>query len=117
VHASGGLAGRGEGTWNPVAASWMYRVAVEGLLGLRIEQGRLLRVAPCIPDEWPGLRVRYRLPDAKTILDIEIDNSAGCASRVVSATVDNHAVSVDRAGARIVLRRDGKLHRVKVTLG
>ena len=95
----------------------MYRTGIESLLGLTIEDGRLLRVKPCIPDSWPGFRLKYRLPDRKTVYDIEVENPTGSAASVVSATMGALTVPVDRAGARIVLRRDGKLHKVKVVLG
>ena len=109
--------GRGGWTWYTGSAAWMYRTAVESLLGLTIEQGRLLRVRPQIPDSWPGFRLKYRLPDHKTVYDIEVENPSGRAASVVSAMLGNQALPVDRLGARIVLRRDGKLHKVKVTLG
>ncbi len=109
--------GRGGWTWYTGSAAWMYRTGVESLLGLSIEEGRLLRVKPCIPDSWPGFRLKYRLPDRRTTYDIEVVNPDGRAGRVVSATIGAVDVPVDRAGARIVLRRDGKLHKVKVVLG
>jgi cyclic beta-1,2-glucan synthetase len=109
--------GRGGWTWYTGSASWMYRTGVESLLGLTIEDGRLLRVKPCIPDSWPGFRIKYRLPDRKTVYDIEVENPSGRADNVVSATIGAVAVPVDKLGARIVLRRDNKLHKVKVVLG
>jgi cellobiose phosphorylase len=109
--------GRGGWTWYTGSASWMYRTAIESLLGLAIEEGRLLRVKPCIPDSWPGFRLKYRLPDRRTVYDIEVENPSGRAASVVSATVGAVAAAVDKGGARIVLRRDGKLHKVKVVLG
>src|SRR5690606_30854786 len=104
-------------TWYTGSAAWMYRTGVESLLGLTIESGRLLRIKPCIPDSWPGFRLKYRLPDRRTTYDIEVVNPSGSAANVVSATIGAVDVPVDRAGARIVLRRDGKLHKVKVVLG
>ncbi|MFN2378468.1 MAG: GH36-type glycosyl hydrolase domain-containing protein [Candidatus Binatia bacterium] len=109
--------GRGGWTWYTGSASWMYRTALESLLGLTIEDGRLLRVKPCIPDGWKGFRLKYRLPDRRTVYDIEVDNPSGRAGAVVSAMVGAVAAAVDKSGARIVLRRDGKLHKVKVVLG
>jgi cyclic beta-1,2-glucan synthetase len=111
------LSGRGGWTWYTGSASWMYRTGIESLLGLTIEEGRLLRVKPCIPDSWPGFRMRYKLPDRKTVYDIEVENPSGRAASVVSATMGSQEIPVDKAGARIVLRRDGKLHKIKVVLG
>ncbi|MFN2426077.1 MAG: GH36-type glycosyl hydrolase domain-containing protein [Candidatus Binatia bacterium] len=109
--------GRGGWTWYTGSAGWMYRTGIESLLGLTIEDGRLLRVKPCIPDSWPGFRIKYRLPDRRTVYDIEVENPSGRAAAVVSATIGNVVVPVDRSGARIVLRRDSKMHKVKVVMG
>ena len=109
--------GRGGWTWYTGSASWMYRTGLESLLGLSVEDGRLLRVKPCIPDSWPGFRVKYRLPDKRTVYDIEVENPSGCSASVVSAKMGNAELPVDGAGARIVFRRDGKVHKIKVTLG
>ena len=45
--------GRGGWTWYTGSASWMYRLGIEGLLGLK-RLGNRLQIDPCIPDDWPG---------------------------------------------------------------
>ena len=109
--------GRGGWTWYTGSAAWMYRTGIESLLGLTIEEGRLLRIKPCIPNAWPGFRIKYRLPDHRTVYEIDVENPKGRSGSVVAATMGSVAVPVDRHGARIVLRRDGKTHKVKITLG
>ena len=52
--------GRGGWSWYTGSAGWMHRAAVETLLGLQVEGGRL-RVAPCVPPEWPGCALVLRL--------------------------------------------------------
>jgi cellobiose phosphorylase len=59
VYARAPHIGRGGWTWYTGSAGWMYRLIVESLLGLRLEGDRL-RVAPCLPPDWPGFGVRYR---------------------------------------------------------
>ena len=46
--------GRGGWTWYTGSAGWMYRICLESVLGLTLAGGDELRVAPCIPDAWPG---------------------------------------------------------------
>ena len=53
VYGAGDLAGRGGWTWYTGSAGWLYRVAVEGFLGIRREAERLV-VRPTIPADWPG---------------------------------------------------------------
>ncbi|MFD1880478.1 GH36-type glycosyl hydrolase domain-containing protein [Paracoccus pacificus] len=46
--------GRGGWTWYTGSAGWMYRAAVEGILGIRRRDGADLEVDPALPDGWPG---------------------------------------------------------------
>ena len=51
--------GRGGWTWYTGAAAWMYRLAVETLVGLHVEVDRL-RVAPRVPADWESYKIHYR---------------------------------------------------------
>lgn len=51
VYSEGEKAGRGGWTWYTGSAGWMYRVAVEYILGLR-RQGDQLMLKPAIPSSW-----------------------------------------------------------------
>ncbi|TDP64118.1 cellobiose phosphorylase [Roseateles toxinivorans] len=51
--------GRGGWSWYTGSAAWMYRAALEGLLGLQLEARRFM-LQPCIPPEWRELRIRVR---------------------------------------------------------
>ncbi len=59
VYAVAPHTGRGGWTWYTGSASWMYRLILESLLGLRLEAGQL-RFTPCLPADWPGYTVHYR---------------------------------------------------------
>jgi cellobiose phosphorylase len=54
----------------------MYRLAVESLLGLRLE-GDKLRLVPCLPASWPGFKLRYRYRDTIYHITVVRDESAG----------------------------------------
>ena len=109
--------GRGGWTWYTGSAGWMFRVALESVLGVTLEGGHTLRVAPCISDLWPGFTVRLRLPDGKTRYDVEVVNPARHAATVVSATVDGEPAAVVSGAAQVPLSADGAVHRVRVSLG
>ncbi|HEX5723880.1 MAG TPA: hypothetical protein VFX98_00365, partial [Longimicrobiaceae bacterium] len=81
------------------SAGWMLRVALESVLGLTLEGGDTLVLRPRIPDEWPGFRVRYRLPDGRTVYEIEVARGG------------------EDGTVRIPLVRDGGMHRVRISLG
>jgi cyclic beta-1,2-glucan synthetase len=109
--------GRGGWTWYTGSAGWAYRVAVESVLGLRLDRGRSLLVQPCIPDDWPGYRIDYRHPDSATIYRIEIRNPQHCSEAVVGAVLDGAALPVSGGVARLPLIGDGALHLAVITLG
>jgi len=46
-------------TWYTGAASWMYRLGLEAILGLR-RVGEALHIDPCIPRDWSGYELTYR---------------------------------------------------------
>jgi cellobiose phosphorylase len=102
--------GRGGWTWYTGSAGWLYRVALEAILGIR-RVGNTLRVEPCVPRGWPGFEVAYRHGSAS--YRIRVDNPAGVEHGVRSVTVDGQAVS----GGTVPLLNDGREHNVRVELG
>ncbi|QPM90549.1 Cyclic beta-(1,2)-glucan synthase NdvB [Pseudooceanicola algae] len=61
VYGVGDLTGRGGWTWYTGSASWLYRAAVEGILGIQLDNGDRLRVEPSLPESWPGFSARVRI--------------------------------------------------------
>jgi cyclic beta-1,2-glucan synthetase len=51
--------GRGGWTWYTGSAAWIWRLTVEGILGLRRRTGAL-HVEPCLPSHWPGFEAWVR---------------------------------------------------------
>lgn len=108
--------GRGGWTWYTGSAGWMYRVAIESILGFSLQGGNTLRLAPGIPDHWPGFTLDYRLDDG-TQYEIEVINPKTCAMAVVSAQLDGAAITCDAQGVTVPLAKDGAIHRLQVVLG
>jgi len=104
-------AGRGGWTWYTGSAGWLYRAAVEWLLGFRV-QGTRLVMDPCIPPTWEGFTIAFR--HQSTRYDIVVENPRG-AGRGVSLLELDGAELGDRAGIPLV--DDGKTHWVRVVLG
>jgi cyclic beta-1,2-glucan synthetase len=95
----------------------MYRVAIESILGLRLVDGRGATISPCIPDDWPGFTLRYRLPGEATRYDFVVRNPRASAGSPISASVDGAAASVDAGQVHIPFERDGLVHHVEIVLG
>jgi cyclic beta-1,2-glucan synthetase len=108
--------GRGGWSWYTGSAGWMWRVAVESILGFGIEAGKTLCIDPRISSTWPEYSISYRLPDGKTCYAISVSNPAGKESGVSTATLDGEAAPVVQGVARIPLSKDGKSHSVEILL-
>jgi cellobiose phosphorylase len=102
--------GRGGWTWYTGSASWLYRVALEAILGFRRE-GDTLRFEPCIPPSWPGFEMIYRHHSAT--YRIRTDNSAGTGRGVRWIELDGQRVP----NGTVPLLDDEKTHEVAVHLG
>jgi len=108
--------GRGGWTWYTGSAGWMFRVAVESILGFATENGDTIVMNPSISKDWPRARLTYRLADGITQYEITIENPHGKERGVSSATLDSEPVTVVNGAARVPVTADGKTHCVVVTL-
>ena len=61
--------GRGGWTWYTGSAAWMYRLGLEGILGLRRE-GANLALTPRLPSHWQGFTATYRY--GRTCYNIQV---------------------------------------------
>ncbi len=103
-------AGRVGWTWYTGAAGWMYRAALESILGLR-RRGETFAVDPCIPSSWPEYGISWRF--GRTRYDITVTNPERRCRGVASAQLDG--VAADPLA--IALADDGGTHEVRVVLG
>jgi cyclic beta-1,2-glucan synthetase len=110
VYTAEGHVGRGGWTWYTGSASWMYRVALETLLGFT-KRGDTLTLNPCIPSTWDGFSIVYRF--GNTEYAVEVQNPSHVERGVTTVTVDGVATS----GNTVRLADDGGRHAVVVVLG
>jgi cyclic beta-1,2-glucan synthetase len=103
---------RGGWTWYTGSAGWMYRAALESILGLR-KRGEMLHIDPCIPPSWPTFRISYR--HGAATYEIRVDNPRGVARGVAQIELDG--TRIDSPPQGIVLTDDAQTHRVEVVLG
>ncbi|MGL4772349.1 MAG: GH36-type glycosyl hydrolase domain-containing protein, partial [Clostridium sp.] len=52
--------GRGGWTWYTGAAGWMYRVALENILGFKKVNGEYYSINPCVPKEWKEFEITVK---------------------------------------------------------
>ncbi len=107
--------GRGGWTWYTGSASWMYRAAIESILGFDL-RGNTLRMKPSIPKDWRDFKITYRRPGPnhlETQYEIRVVNGLESRStREPLIQLDGQSIS----GGGIPLVDDGKTHQVHVQL-
>ena len=59
IYGAAPYCGRGGWSWYTGSAAWLYRAALESLLGLKIDKGQL-SLSPCVPADWPSFEVTLR---------------------------------------------------------
>jgi cellobiose phosphorylase len=116
VYGAAPHVGRAGWTWYTGSAGWMYRVAVESVLGLTMKEGASLLLRPCIPSSWPGYSLRYRVPGHETQYAIAVTQGRPRAARTV-ASLDGTPLEVAAGAVSIPLMADGVEHHVDVRLG
>ena len=65
IYGAAPYTGRGGWSWYSGSAAWLYRAALESLLGLRVRQGEL-SLNPCVPADWPSFEIVLKL-DRKAV--------------------------------------------------
>ncbi|TCT22276.1 GH36-type glycosyl hydrolase domain-containing protein [Thiobaca trueperi] len=100
--------GRGGWSWYSGSAGWMYRLMLESLLGVRLEVDTL-HLAPCLPADWEGFRLRYRYRE--TLYHIAVTRIVGGEGET-RITLDG----VEQDAPGIPLVDDHLEHRVEVCL-
>ncbi len=108
VYSSDTHVGRGGWTWYTGSASWVYRLALETILGFQ-KRGDSLIINPCIPAHWEGFTIDYR--HGNTNYSIAIKNPNGIQAGVTKLSLDGRDID----GA-LPLEDDGLDHQVIATL-
>lgn len=90
--------GKGGWSWYTGAASWTWRLGVEGLLGLTMQDGGV-RIVPSLPASWPGYRATLRRGDASIAVQVErSDDIHGLRMEVDGAAFDGQTIAFPAHG-------------------
>ena len=110
VYAESAHTGRGGWTWYTGSAGWMYRAAVESILGFQLA-GDILKIEPCIPRFWREYEIKYRR--GKTVYNIKVENPLSVCRGVVETWLDGERLPENK----IPLAADEAEHQIKIILG
>jgi cyclic beta-1,2-glucan synthetase len=103
--------GRGGWTWYTGSASWLYRAALETLLGFTVRGGVALSFDPRIPSVWPEFEIEYR--HGTSIYRCRIQNPNGVERGILEVRLDGQVL----ADGLVPLTDDGQGHEVQITMG
>ena len=99
--------GRGGWTWYSGASGWLYRGALEALLGVRVLDGNSLEIQPCLPKTWDNFRFSLAFKDSR--YEIEVRNCGGSPREIAELMVNGDPV----AGPRLPLNGEGGHYEVQ----
>jgi cyclic beta-1,2-glucan synthetase len=111
VYSRAPWVGRGGWTWYTGVAAWVWRLGVEGILGLRKEDGQL-RIDPAIPPGWQGFDAWVRLGAQQ--IHVVVENPEGVSTGVARITLDGTELQSNRIGLDPSVAGE---HEVHVRLG
>ncbi len=108
--------GRGGWTWYTGSASWLFKVTLDWILGIRATCEGLL-IDPCIPKTWKKYSVNRKFRGATYL--VEVSNPAGVEYGVKEILIDGDPFISKIPGLKNVLPifEDGSTHKIKITLG
>jgi cyclic beta-1,2-glucan synthetase len=110
VYGASPFTGQGGWTWYTGSSSWMYRLGLEGFLGLK-KKGDQLKVDPRIPRDWPGFQFTYRF--GKATYEFEVKNP-NHINRGVQQVFQNGQLLQDKV---ISLSQDNVTNNVLIVMG
>ncbi len=110
VYSRPPFVGRAGWTWYTGSSSWLYRVGLEDMLGLR-RRGSRLTFRPCVPSAWSQWVVRYRY--GRATYRIEFRNPGRLQTGNVAITADGKPIM----GGELELSEQPAHHEIVVILG
>ncbi|MFO7744303.1 MAG: glycosyltransferase 36, partial [Psychroflexus sp.] len=115
VYGEAPLTGKGGWTWYTGSAGWMYRVALESVLGLRLNGDSIL-LKPSISKSWKEYSIDMVLDNNKTTYSITIENPEGLQSGMLEGRIDGEYVTFKNLPAIIPIKKDKQRHEVMLTI-
>jgi len=107
--------GRGGWSWLTGAASWMYRLIMESLVGFR-QEGNRLSFQTLLPADWPQVEITYKYHDTLYEITILQQDKPDDQSEHTAAPQRLFVDGVKQSEAFVLLENDGGTHKVELYL-
>jgi len=102
IYSAAPYIGRGGWSWYTGSAAWLYRAALETLLGLSVQPGRL-SLSPRLPAHWPAVQIHLKLQGRDITLQWQRDRHAEPALKADRVLGWGEWVALDTLPAQAVL--------------
>lgn len=102
--------GLGEFSWTTGTATWMWKVCMDWIMGVRAEVRGLL-VDPCIPSEWESFKLVRRFRRATYEIEVENPEHLNVGVREVYVDGNRHSSYL------LPVFPAGETHQVKIIMG
>ncbi len=107
VYSAAPYVGRGGWSWYTGSAAWLYRAALETLLGLTVRPGRL-SLSPRLPSHWPAVEIRLKLQGHDITVHWQRDRHAAVSLKADQVLGWGEWVSLDTLPQSAVLLVHGE---------
>ena len=109
IYSNKDLIGRGGWNWYTGSSSWYFKVVVEYILGLKIENGFLF-VKPCISKEWKEYEIKYKYKTS--IYNIKVKNQNRKNTGVSKFILNNNEI-IEK---KVLLQDNGKINNIEIIM-
>lgn len=109
IYSHENLAGRGGWSWYTGSSSWMIKLGIEYILGLKIEKG-ILKLEPCISSEWKEYSISYKY--GSSIYNIKVENPNNKNTGVESFILNGQEIEEKQ----VKLIDDGKIYDITIIM-
>ncbi len=109
IYSHENLSGRGGWSWYTGSSSWMIKLGIEYILGLKIEKG-ILSIKPCISSEWKEYSISYKY--GNSIYNIKVENPNNKNTGVESFILNGQEIEEKQ----VKLIDDGRVYDIKIIM-
>ena len=109
MYGNASLIGRGGWTWYTGSSSWYFKIGIEEILGLKIQNG-ILSINPCIDSTWKEYTIKYKFKNS--IYNIKVKNPNNKQTGVISFKLNGQEIE----SKQIKLIDDGRINEIDVVM-
>lgn len=116
IYSEPPLQGMGGWTWYTGSAGWMYRVILESILGLQINNKKV-SINPIIPKDWNNFELTLIDRITNTRHHIKVLHDSALPSGKIEGNIDGKPLKITGKATFFTLSTDGETHEINLRMG